>query len=72
MVRWTVDKGTQTIRGRLIRYEITQGFYKFELNTKTEVIDLATGLGGKAEDLEGAIDDLFRKLEDGGETIFVR
>ena len=72
MVRWTVDKGTQTIRGRVVRYEITQGFHRWKLNTKTEVIDLATGLGGKADDLEGAVDDLFRKLEEGGEAIFVR
>ena len=68
MVRWTVDKGTQTIRGRIIRYEITQGFYRWELETETEVIDLATGLEGKARDLEGAIDDLFQKLEVGGEA----
>ena len=67
MVRWTVDKGTQTIRGRVLRYEITQGFYRFELNTKAEVLDLATGLEGKAGDLEGAIDDLFQKLAAGGD-----
>ena len=72
MVRWTIDKGTQTIRGRVIRYEITQGFYRWELITETEVIDLATGLEGKASDLEGAIDDLFQKLEAGGEVIFMR
>ena len=71
----TNEQHETEVHGRAVRYELKGYFYKWELNFKAEVVDVATGVQGEAKHfvnkdtaLDNAIQDLFSKLKQKGMT----
>ena len=64
------DEGETTVGGRRIKYKVRGYFYRWELHFEAEVVDVETGVRGKAKKLKSknnaldtAVQDLFSNLE---------
>ena len=74
-MRVVFDSGTDTLEGRQVRYEITAGVYKWELEYKGKAWDVATGIMGKSKGFASsttasreAMADLRAKLSSAGKV----